>query len=68
MGESARDDVLRLALPQAVPAFATAKPFAFSNQREAVAAGAQPSELTDAVPAEMRGVIRWPRWVGFWCA
>ena len=57
MGGSARDYVLSLALPEAGPAFETARPFEFSDQREAVAVGAQLAEFTDAVPVEVRGAI-----------
>jgi hypothetical protein len=57
MGESARDYVLSLALPETGPAFETARPFEFSDQREAMAVAAQLAERTDAVPADVRGAI-----------
>lgn len=57
MSESARDYVLSLALPEAGPAFETARTFEFSERQEAVAVGAQLAEFTDAVPAEVRGAI-----------
>jgi len=58
MAQSARDYVLRLALPDAGPALETAaQPFEFSDQREAVAVGAQLAEFTDAVPPDVRGAI-----------
>ena len=57
MSESARDYVLSLALPEAGPAFETARSFEFSERQEAVAVGAQLAEFTDAVPAEVRGAI-----------
>jgi hypothetical protein len=54
MSGSARDYVLNLALPEARPAFETARAFEFSDGQEAVAVGAQLPEFTDGVSAKVR--------------
>jgi hypothetical protein len=54
---SARDYVLTLDLPEAGPAYETAKSMEFSDRREAVTVGAQLAEFTDAVPADVRSAI-----------
>jgi hypothetical protein len=56
LAASARDYVLNLDLPETGPVFEAA-PMKFSNQREAIAVGAQLAEFTDAIPAGVRGAI-----------
>lgn len=57
LAASARDYVMTLDLPVAGPAFEAATPIEFSDQREAVAVGAQLAEFTPAVPPGVRGAI-----------
>jgi len=57
LAASARDYVMKLDLPEAGPAFEAATALEFSDQREAVAVGAQLAEFTPAVPAGVRGAI-----------
>lgn len=57
LAASARDYVLKLDLPRTSPTFGTAQPLEFSDQREAIAVGAQLAEFTEAVPADVRGPI-----------